>query len=123
MLRWRLHALLAERTDDLVHHFEAQRARPDLPPSAAALGLALARAGRPADAASHLREALAGNPLDSEVARALFHVLGSIGDRQGELRVVRDRYFLAQAALRWWLRSPGSPSCPPPPRNWPRLLS
>src|SRR5262249_4835861 len=62
------------------HHYEAVLARPDLPPSRAALGCALGRAGRPAEAADHLRLAPQANPFDHEAARALFQALTDAGD-------------------------------------------
>src|SRR5262245_28228228 len=57
LIRWRLHALLADLTGDLVHHYEAVLARPDEATSRAALGTALARAGRPREARPHLERA------------------------------------------------------------------
>ena len=39
LLRWRLHALLAEMTGDLAQHHEAVLARPDLGGTQAALGV------------------------------------------------------------------------------------
>lgn len=71
LLRWRLFALLANLTGNLAYRYEAVIARPDLPLSRAELGCALGRAGKPAEAVSHLRIALAGNPLDQQAARAL----------------------------------------------------
>jgi tetratricopeptide (TPR) repeat protein len=98
LLRWRLHALLADLNDDLAHHYEAMLARPDLPPSRAGLGFGLARAGRPVEAIPHLRRALADNPFDPEAARALFHLLGETGNRTDELRLAADRRLLSRAA-------------------------
>src|SRR5439155_1566193 len=66
LLRWRLHSLLAELTGDLLHGCQAALARPDLPTSRRWLGMALAQAGRPAEAVPHLRQAVAENPLDAE---------------------------------------------------------
>lgn len=63
LLRWRLHTLLADLTGELVHHYEAALARPDLPVSQATLGCALARGGRVAEAVEHLRQAVAANPF------------------------------------------------------------
>jgi tetratricopeptide (TPR) repeat protein len=59
LIRWRLHALLADLTGDLVHHYEAVLACPDEATSRAALGAALARAGRPREARPHLERARA----------------------------------------------------------------
>jgi GT2 family glycosyltransferase/Tfp pilus assembly protein PilF len=98
LLRWRLHALLAELTDDPAHAYEAALARPDLPPPRAALGMRLARAGRPAEALSHLRQAAGANPFDADAACALFHVLGALGDQAGQHRLIQNRRRLARAA-------------------------
>ena len=55
LVRWRLHALLADLTDELAHYEAAVAAFPDLPSGHAELGCALCRAGRLADALPHLR--------------------------------------------------------------------
>jgi GT2 family glycosyltransferase/Flp pilus assembly protein TadD len=112
LLRWRLHALLADLTGDLVHFHEAALARPDLPPTQAALGCALGRAGRPADAAAHLRQAVAGNPFDRGAARALSQALTESGEVEEARRLARDRRLLAQAAPQvvpeeaWFIEAP-----------------
>jgi GT2 family glycosyltransferase/Flp pilus assembly protein TadD len=98
LLRWRLHALLATLTGDLSHYYEAVFARPDLPLSRAALGCALGRAGRPAEALPHLRYAVEHNPFDREAARALLQVLHDAGDADGERRLAREQRLLSQAA-------------------------
>ena len=71
LLRWRLHSLLAELTQETAHYYEAALARPDLAPTQAALGCALARSGRLPDAVAHLRQALEQNPFDVQAARSL----------------------------------------------------
>jgi GT2 family glycosyltransferase/tetratricopeptide (TPR) repeat protein len=98
LARWRLHALLADLTGDLVHFHEAALARPDLPMTRAALGCALGRAKRPADALPHLRQAVADNPFDLKAARALFLALGEVEDGDAQRRLARDRRLLAQAS-------------------------
>ncbi len=98
LLRWRLHTLLADLTGELPHFHEAAVARPDLPVTRAALGCALARAGRFADAAPHLRRALAADPFDLPAARALGSVLAELHDEPGSRRLARDRRLLHQAA-------------------------
>ncbi len=70
LLRWRLHSLLADWTHDLVHRHEAALARPDLPPTRAALGCALGEAKRPQEAVPHLHYAVEQNPFDRSAARA-----------------------------------------------------
>ena len=56
-------------TGEAHHAYEAVLARPDLPVTQAALGCALGRAGKHADAALHLRAALAADPFDRDAAR------------------------------------------------------
>jgi predicted O-linked N-acetylglucosamine transferase (SPINDLY family)/glycosyltransferase involved in cell wall biosynthesis len=119
LLRWRLHALLAGLTGDLGHHREAALARPDLPPAQAALGLALARAGRPAEAAAHLRRAVAADPFDAGAARALHQALREGGDAAAAAALARERRLLARAAPRAVAAEPwfadNSPAPPPAP--------
>jgi GT2 family glycosyltransferase/Tfp pilus assembly protein PilF len=110
LLRWRLHSLLAELTDVLPHYYEAVVARPDLPPTRAALGGALGRLGRAADSVPHLRCALAANPFDTATAQALYQALGKTGDPVGQRRLARSRRLLAQAAALpaedWFTKAP-----------------
>jgi GT2 family glycosyltransferase/predicted Zn-dependent protease len=98
LLRWRLHSLLADLTGELVHFHEAAVLRPDLPVTRAALGSALARAGRMVEAVAHLRTAIAGNPFDRAAAANLYHALRQSGDIAGAGCLARDRRRLAQAA-------------------------
>ncbi len=98
LLRWRLHALLGELTGDLSHFREAALARPDLPTTLAALGCALGRFGRPAEAAPHLRRAVEANPFDRAAARALAQALKDAGDAGGARRLAEDRRLLHRAA-------------------------
>jgi GT2 family glycosyltransferase/tetratricopeptide (TPR) repeat protein len=98
LLRWRLHALLASATGAVSHYFEAAVARPDLPVTRAALGCALARAGRFGEAVPHLRAAVDANPFDRDAARALFDALGKAGNSIGQRRFAHDRRLLSRAA-------------------------
>lgn len=98
LLRSRLHSLLADLTGDLAHHSEAALARPDLAPVRAALGCALARAGRFTEAAPHLREASAADPFDTKAARATFQALGDAGDFAGRAAFARKRQAQMRAA-------------------------
>jgi GT2 family glycosyltransferase/predicted Zn-dependent protease len=98
LVRFRLHALLADLTGDLVHFHEAALARPDLPVARGGLGCALGRAGRLAEALPHLREAVAGDPFDAPAAQALAQVLSDLGDDDARRRLARDRRLLASAA-------------------------
>jgi GT2 family glycosyltransferase/tetratricopeptide (TPR) repeat protein len=113
LLRWRLHALLAELTGELAHHYEAVGARPDLAPTRAALGCALGRAGRPGPAVPHLRQAVRAVPFDSAAARALFHALGESGDVRGQRVLARDRRLLARAAPQLVRAESWFAECPP----------
>jgi tetratricopeptide (TPR) repeat protein len=98
LLRWRLHALLADLTGDLVHYHEAALARPDLPATRAALGCALGRAGRPAEAVPHLRHAVENTPFDAAAAAALHLALTQAGDGEGAGLLAHERRLLARAA-------------------------
>jgi GT2 family glycosyltransferase/predicted Zn-dependent protease len=98
LIRWRIHSLLAELTDELAHHYEAVAARPDLPLTRASLGCSLGRVGRPVPAVPHLRQAVADAPFDRDAARALFHALGQSADAHGQRLLARDRRLLAKAA-------------------------
>jgi GT2 family glycosyltransferase/Tfp pilus assembly protein PilF len=98
LLRWRLHSLLGGLTDDCAHFYEAAIARPDLPSTRAALGCALAREGQMSQAAPHLRQAVQDNPFDLEASRALFQVLGQVGDGMGQRRLADQRRLLTKAA-------------------------
>ena len=98
LVRWRLHALLAELTDDIAHFEAAVAAGPDLPSSHAALGCAVARAGRLAEALPHLRRAVADQPFDAAAARALFQVLADLGRSEEGQELISERRLLAKAA-------------------------
>jgi tetratricopeptide (TPR) repeat protein len=98
LLRWRLHALLAYLTGNLMHAYEAALARPDLPPTRAALGQALLRAGHPKEAVEHLRCAVAADPFGADAARALFEAFGATGDYTGQQHLLQERRLLARAA-------------------------
>jgi glycosyltransferase involved in cell wall biosynthesis/predicted Zn-dependent protease len=118
LLRWRLHALLAELNRDLTHFEAATAARPDLPGAAAALGCALARAGHFAEAVPHLRAAVEADPFDIQAARALFHALGDAGDWAGRRAFTCERAALARSAPEavpvedWFAAAPVPPAAP-----------
>jgi glycosyltransferase involved in cell wall biosynthesis/Flp pilus assembly protein TadD len=98
LLRWRLHTLLGRLTGDLAHYHEAVLIRPDLQPSQADLGCALAKAGRAADAVPHLRRAVAADPTDATSARALWHAAVESGQGAECCRLADQRRLLRQAA-------------------------
>jgi len=112
LLRWRIHTLLANLNGEVTHHYEAALARPDLPTSRAALGCALARAGKFTEAVAHLAQAAADNPFDVAAARAYFGVLGERGDRIGQRLLSGQRRLLAEAAPNlvakeaWFMETP-----------------
>jgi tetratricopeptide (TPR) repeat protein len=113
LLRWRLYALRAEQIGGLANLYEAALARPDLPTTRAALGLALAGAGRDREALGHLRAALAENPFDAAASRALHDVLGRGGDAEGQSRLAHACRLLSRAAPQafppepWFQAPPG----------------
>ncbi len=122
LLRWRLHALLAELTGDLVHYHEAAVARPDLPATRAALGCALARTGRLADALPHLEAAVAADPFDAAAARALFQAFSDAGRADDARWLARDRWLLQRAAPRHLAPEPWhAPPSPPTGSDLPPL--
>lgn len=98
LVRGRLHALLADLTDDLAHHYEAYLACPASAAARASLGGALLRAGRPVEALPHLRAATAADPFARPAARACYEALGA-AEAVGEQRAfARRRRRLAEAA-------------------------
>lgn len=98
LMRWRLHAVLAQLTDDLAHFQAAVKLRPDLPTTQAAFGAALGRAGKPMDAVPPLLQALAINPFDCDAARLLFRALREVHDEEGCRRLIESRRRLHRAA-------------------------
>jgi GT2 family glycosyltransferase/tetratricopeptide (TPR) repeat protein len=111
VLRGRLHALLARLTDDLTHYHAAAMAGPHIGARQAALGCALARAGRLAEALPPLRAAVAANPFDRAAAQALYNLLGESGDHFGRAMFARQQNNLHRAAperipLEKWMENP-----------------
>lgn len=98
LLRWRLHALLGELTGDLAHHYEAHLACPASASARAALGAALLRAGRPVEAATHLRVAVAVHPLSAAAGRACFEALAAAGAVDDQRALAHDYRLLSAAA-------------------------
>jgi glycosyltransferase involved in cell wall biosynthesis/tetratricopeptide (TPR) repeat protein len=98
LLQWRLSGLLAAMTDELSEYRAAVDARPDLPTSRVALGLALLRKGQPREAAMHLGLALSSTPFDRVTARSLHQALGQAGDKPAQLRLVDERRLFHRAA-------------------------
>ncbi len=118
LLRWRLHALLAELTGDLAHHYEAVLLRPDLALTRASLGRALVRGGHPREAGSHLQQAWIEAPFDRGTAKALHDALGLAGDEAGQRTVADRQRLLARAAPQvvpaepWFAEAPASGPAP-----------
>jgi GT2 family glycosyltransferase/Flp pilus assembly protein TadD len=98
LLRWRVHLVLAELTGVLTDYFEAVLARPDLALSQAALGCALARAGRMPEARLHLQQALQSQPFDLAASRALAQVLQDLGDTEARQQLEQEHRLLVKAA-------------------------
>ncbi len=114
LARWRLRALVARHSRRPDDFRAAVRERPDLPPTRAALGLALAHAGRPAEASAELRLALAAAPFDRQTARALYAALGAAADWPGQHRLAHDRLRLHRAAPGLVPAEPWFPDGPTP---------
>ncbi|WP_020476120.1 glycosyltransferase [Zavarzinella formosa] len=96
LIRWRLHSLIAEHTGDLTHAYEAVTARPDLPVTRSALGLALARSGHASEALNHLWVAAELNPFDREAAAAVHALIDSRGEGFKARQFARRRRLLAE---------------------------
>ena len=125
LLRWRMNALLASSGGEIHHFHEAALARPDLPPSRAALGCALARAGHLDSAIGHLEYATLANPFDRAAARALFQALVD-AEHTARAQDFRTRqlglHLAAPAAVPpepWFARPPATanPSASPLPED------
>ena len=71
LLKGRVAAVLAELTGELAAYTLAAQCCPEIPAARAALGSALARAGRFAEGILHLRFAIENDPFDAPAARAL----------------------------------------------------
>jgi glycosyltransferase involved in cell wall biosynthesis len=96
LIAWRLHQLLGDLTGANSHYFEAALANGDSPTTRAALGSALARAGKVAHGTSHLRWAVQHNPLDLAAARNLYHALGQADDELSQRRLAREMWLLTR---------------------------
>lgn len=110
LIQWRLHALLAELTGSLSHHYEAVLQRPDLARSRCALAEVLMRQGHAAEAIPHWQDALSSNPFDYHSAQRLFETLAEYPVRQR--RLAFERRLLRNAAPNlipgqdWYLKTP-----------------
>jgi len=113
LVRWRLQALLGTLTGAVHHYYEAAILRPDLPVTRAALGCALARAKQFPATVPHLRFAAVGNPFDLDATRALFEVLGDVGDQDGQRRLAADRRLLSRSATKAVPAENWFVDCPP----------
>jgi tetratricopeptide (TPR) repeat protein len=91
LIRARLHLTLGELSNDPAHFYEVVLARPGWPVGRAALGCALARAGRIVEAMPHLREAVQADPLDRAAARALGSALLELGEASGHAALTASR--------------------------------
>ncbi len=116
LLRWRMHTLLGRLREKQPEHFQQAAAqRPDLPTTQAALGCALADAGRLAEAIAHFQRELATNPFDAAAARFLFRALAATGRYEDSAALVRQRQRLRQAAPQFVPAEPWF-TAPPPAR-------
>jgi tetratricopeptide (TPR) repeat protein len=98
LIRWRLYTMLGQLKGDPDYFYEAYAARPDLTPTCALLGTALARQNRNMEALPHLEAALAANPLNTATARTLHDALGRLGLTGRQMALARARRQLAAAA-------------------------
>jgi glycosyltransferase involved in cell wall biosynthesis len=112
LIRWRLHLLLSDLTGELIHYYEAAFARPDLGPTQAALGCALARIDQKVPAIAHLQVTVEADPFDRSAVRALYQLLGDTGDLLAQRQLAQKQYFLHQstnpfsAAEAWFAQKP-----------------
>jgi len=113
LLRWRLLVILADLTGEVERYYEAALARPDLAVSRAALGCALARAGKFAVAVTHLRVAVNADPLDRQAARAYFGALGQNGQADEQRRFAATQRRLARTNPQGIAKEDWFEKCPP----------
>ena len=118
LVRYRLHSLLADLTNDLGHFAQAALARPDLAIGRAAFGCALARAGRFPEAIAELRAALWADPFDRAAAKALHQAYGDAGDLIGRRSIEVEQALLSRATRgfiapeEWFAGAIPSPAMP-----------
>jgi glycosyltransferase involved in cell wall biosynthesis/tetratricopeptide (TPR) repeat protein len=98
LLKCRAYNLLSAKTGELAAYEGAAAACPDLPPARAALGCALARAGRTAEGIVHLQFAVENDPFDNAASAALVAAFTETGDIAGATAVRASRRLLALAA-------------------------
>jgi len=100
LLVCRAQSLFAELTGELSAYEAAAKACPHIPAVRAALGCALAHAGRFSEAALHLAAAVEGNPFDHAAASALVAALVDAGGTDEAQRVRADQERLARVILK-----------------------
>jgi hypothetical protein len=115
LLRWRLHALLADLTGDLAHRYEAVVARPNLPSTRIDLGCDLARVNRFGEAIPHLRRAVADLPFELDARAPCSRPLGRSVTPRGSAAWLTTAVCWSGRPPRSCRRSPGLPTCRGPP--------
>ena len=116
LLRCRAWSLLAELTKEPVAYESAAAACPQIPTVRAALGCALARAGRFDEAVEHLAFAAEANPFDARAAAARIAALTDAGRTSEVQQAQQARQRLARAMA----ADPdpqAAPSAPPAPTS------
>jgi glycosyltransferase involved in cell wall biosynthesis/Tfp pilus assembly protein PilF/predicted O-methyltransferase YrrM len=98
LLKGRAAAVLAEVTGELDVYQIAAHASPHIPAARAALGCALARAGRFDEGIEHIRFAVQHDPFDNPAANLLEAAFTASGDSAGAEAARNARRVLAKAA-------------------------
>jgi glycosyltransferase involved in cell wall biosynthesis/tetratricopeptide (TPR) repeat protein len=120
LLTGRAAAVLAEVTGELDIYQIAVQASPHIPAARAALGCALARAGRFAEGIEHLRFAVQHDPFDNPAARILEAAFTASGDSAGADAARIARRVMAKAAPALIVDpDAGPPSMPAPTKPAP----
>lgn len=114
LLRWQLQSYLASTSGEMVHQYEALLACPDLVPANANLGLRIAKTNHAVEAVPYLAKAATANPFDRETARALFYMLGQLGEGHAQRLLAWERRLLRRAMPTAYPPEPWSEETPPP---------
>jgi predicted O-methyltransferase YrrM len=121
LLMGRAAAVLAEVTGELDIYQIAVQASPHIPAARAALGCALARAGRFAEGIEHLRFAVQHDPFDNPAARILEVAFTASGDSAGADAARTARRVMAKAAPGLIVDPDAGPASAPPTKLTPTV--
>ncbi len=114
LLRWQLQSFLASSSGEMVHQYEAMLACPELPPANSALGVRIAKTNHAVEAVPYLAKAAAANPFDREAARALYYMLGQLGEGHAQRLLAWERRMLRRAMPNVFQSEPWFDETPPP---------